>query len=148
VRRRLRTGLWTALVILILVAQLLPFPPADNPPVTGSIQPPPDVAAILHKGCYDCHSNETLWPWYSHVIPMKWLVRRHVQQGRKQLNLSEWAAYRADERTHLLEEMAEVVEMGEMPLPSYLRLHPEAELTPDEVARLVEWAREGSSVEG
>jgi hypothetical protein len=148
VRRRLRTGLWTALVILILVAQLLPFPPADNPPVTGSIQPPPDVAAILHKGCYDCHSNETLWPWYSHVIPMKWLVRRHVQQGRKQLNLSEWAAYRANERTHLLEEMAEVVEMGEMPLPSYLRLHPEAELTPDEVARLVEWAREGSSVEG
>lgn len=146
--KRTRNRLLGAAVALVVIVQILPFPPAENPPVTGTIQPPQEVAEILRRACFDCHSNETVWPWYSHVIPMKWLVRRHVQEGREHLNLSEWSVYPADERTHLLEEMAEVLEEGAMPLQSYLRLHPEAELTPEEMALLVAWAQEGSSAGG
>jgi hypothetical protein len=130
------------LTALILVAQLIPYPPAENPPVTQEVPASAEVRPVLQKACYDCHSNETGWPWYSHVIPTKGFVRQHVVEGREHLNFSTWDAYAPDEAQHNLEEVAEMVEEGAMPLASYVRMHPEADLSAEEQERIIAWARE------
>jgi len=129
------------LVVLLVIAQLVPFPPAENPPVGEEVPAPPEVRTILRTSCYDCHSNETVWPWYSNVIPTKWLVRNHVREGRGHLNFSTWEVYPPERAARRLEEVVEMVEEGEMPLGSYVRMHPGAELTSEEAARLMDWAR-------
>jgi hypothetical protein len=73
--------------------------------------------------CGDCHSNETVWPWYSNVAPMSWLIQRDVDEGRKEFNISEWDRHQDDD------EAFEVFKEGEMPLKPYLLLHPEARLS-------------------
>ena len=104
-----------------------------NPPVTADA-PWPDAAsaALARQACYDCHSNETDWPFYSYVAPMSWLVRADVQAGRKELNFSEWDEYR-DEADDAVEE----VSRGAVPPDRYTRLHPDAKLSTDDVATQV-----------
>jgi hypothetical protein len=130
-----------ALVVLLVIAQVVPFPPADNPPLGQEVPAPPEVRTILRVSCYDCHSNETIWPWYSHVIPMKWLVRGHVMEGREHLNFSTWDQYTPQRASRRLEDVVDMVQEGEMPLPSYLRLHSDAALSPEDQSRIIEWAR-------
>jgi hypothetical protein len=86
--------------------------------------------------CFDCHSNETVWPWYSRVAPASWLVTRHVTEGREHLNFSEWS--RAHEPGEAAEESAELILDGEMPTRDYLLIHPEAKLTPAEQQLLID----------
>ena len=126
-----------ALLVLIQLVR----PSQTNPPVTGKIQAPPEVAVLLERACNDCHSNETKWPWYSQVAPFSWLVSRDVKDGRKHLNFSEWENYEEGRKLKKLEEVAEEVEAGEMPMELYVPLHPEAKLSPDERRVLVEWAK-------
>ena len=90
------------------------------------------MSGLLRAACYDCHSNETVWPWYAHVAPSSWFVAQHVDIGRRHLNFSTWADYPPSKADHKLEEIVEYVENHEMPLPSYLPLHPEAKLTDDD----------------
>jgi hypothetical protein len=130
-----------ALAALLLVAQAIPIPPAENPPVGQELQAPAEVMTVLRTSCYDCHSNETVWPWYSHVIPSKWFVRQHVVEGRGHLNFSTWGEYPARRAAHKLEEVVELVEEGEMPLASYLWLHAEAGLSEEDADRIIDWAR-------
>ena len=126
--------------LLLLIAQLIPFPPAENPPVGMEVDAPTEAREILKASCYDCHSNESVWPWYSHVIPAKWFVRQHVVEGRSHLNFSTWGEYSPERANRKLEEVAEEVEDGAMPLPSYLRMHPEAVLSQEQRDLLVAWA--------
>jgi hypothetical protein len=135
-----RTKVLGAVAALLIVAQGIPYPPAQNPPVTEEVEAPEAVRVLLRKSCYDCHSNETVWPWYSRVIPAKWFVRHHVMEGREQLNFSTWAGYSEERADRKLEEVMEYVEEGWMPMQSYLRLHPEARLTSEEKDRIVAWA--------
>lgn len=138
-----RPSLWVGLVLALAVAiQLIPVE-RSNPPVTERLAAPPPVEDLLRRACMDCHSNETVWPWYARVAPASWLVARDVREGREHLNLSTWDRYDARKRAELLEEMAEEVEEGKMPLKIYLPLHPEARLTASERALLVRWARAG-----
>lgn len=134
----------------VLVAQLVPYPPAENPPVTQEVPAHPEARAILQKACYDCHSNGTTWPWYSHVIPAKWFVRQHVVEGREHLNFSTWDAYSPERAAHKLEEVVEMVENRAMPLGSYVRMHPEADLTQADRDRIIAWATSlmGSGTQG
>ncbi len=125
---------------LLLLIQLV-RPSQTNPPVTGKIKAPPEVATLLERACNDCHSNETKWPWYSQVAPFSWLVARDVNDGRKRLNFSEWENYEEGRKLKKLEDVAEEVGAGEMPLAVYVPLHPEAKLTQPERALLVEWAK-------
>ena len=125
----------------LLVAQLVPYPPADNPPIGQEVPATAEVRTILETSCYDCHSNETVWPWYSHVIPAKWFVRGHVSEGRSAVNFSTWEQNSPERAARKLEEVVEMVEDGAMPLPSYSRMHPEAVLSPEEAAKIIEWAR-------
>lgn len=89
----------------------------------------PDARRLAVAACYDCHSNETQWPWYSNVAPMSWLVQRDVDQGRDELNFSEWPAHDDD--------LADAVEDGAMPPRNYTLLHPDARLSDAEKATLI-----------
>jgi len=129
----------------VLVLIQLIRPEQTNPPVTAAVVAPPEVMTLLKRSCWDCHSNETVWPWYAQVAPVSWLVTRDVNHGRKHLNFSEWQGYEEGRKLKKLKEVAEEVEEGEMPLAIYLPLHPEAKLTPAERTTLVEWAKAGSA---
>ncbi|NOX38354.1 MAG: heme-binding domain-containing protein [Calditrichaeota bacterium] len=129
------------LLVLFLLIQLIPVD-RSNPPVQGAIQVPEDVMTILRTSCYDCHSNETRWPWYSRIAPISWLIAEHVQDGRKHLNFSTWEQYDAKKKVHKMEDLIDVLKEGEMPLPSYLIMHSETRLTPEKTERLIQWAQQ------
>jgi Haem-binding domain len=121
-------------VVVVVAMQLVPFGRNhENPPV---VQEPawsaPEVRQLAVAACYDCHSNETKWPWYTWVAPMSWLVYHDVEDGRKHMNFSEW-----DRKQKDAHEAPEMVEEGEMPPWFYLPVHPEAKLTADEKAQLI-----------
>jgi hypothetical protein len=101
---------------------------------------PADVAAILDRSCRDCHSNNTRWPWYSHVAPASWLLIDHVNHGRSHLNVSEWGRYDRPRRAELLKNSCELARKGAMPMPSYLLMHRAARLSPADVETLCAWA--------
>jgi hypothetical protein len=126
------------LVVALIAIQLVPVA-RSNPPVTEAIAAPDAVVAVLRESCFDCHSNETHWPWYAYVAPVSWLVAYDVEEGREHLNFSEWDRYAPDERAHMVEEVWEEIDHGAMPLPKYLRLHPGARLTDEDQRILREW---------
>jgi cytochrome c551/c552 len=126
----------------VLVLIQLRRPERDNPPVTADVVAPPEVKAILKRACYDCHSHETVWPWYSNVAPISWMVARHVELGRYRLNFSAWESYDEKQKAHKLEELVDEVTEGEMPMPGYVALHSEAKLTDAEKATLLNWAKQ------
>lgn len=90
--------------------------------------------------CYDCHSNETVWPWYSGIAPVSWLVARDVRKGREELNFSTWDRYTTKQQVEKLKESWEEVEEGEMPLWFYLPVHRDAVLSAEDRAVLRKWA--------
>jgi hypothetical protein len=134
-----------ALLVLATAAAQAIRPERTNPRVdeTRSIEHalpvPADVHAILDRGCADCHSSRTEWPWYSNVAPVSWFVIDHVNHGRRHLNLSDWARFSHEEATHTLEHICQEVSSGEMPLRSYLLVHRHAELSEADVRVLCSW---------
>jgi hypothetical protein len=110
-----------------------------NPPITGDVAAGAEVAAILRRACYDCHSNETVWPWYSRVAPASWLLAHDVREGRDELNFSTWSVYPAPKRVKKLKEIADEVAEGEMPPWSYVLLHGEARLDAPARDALRDW---------
>jgi hypothetical protein len=131
-------------IVIAVAFVVIQFVPVErtNPPVTSPLQAPAPVAAILRRSCYDCHSNETRWPWYAHVAPMSWLVADDVADGRKHLNFSTWGEYAAAKRMSKSGEIVEQVENGYMPLGKYLWIHRDAKLTAEDVNTLRAWADE------
>jgi hypothetical protein len=117
-------------IILLLLIQLVPYgrdhtnPPAVQEPNWDSQQ----TRALALRACYDCHSNETTWPWYSSVAPVSWLVYRDVVEGRRRMNFSDWQNSHLEGRG----EITEVILEGEMPPLQYLLLHPNARLSASE----------------
>ncbi|MCB9896553.1 MAG: heme-binding domain-containing protein [Planctomycetes bacterium] len=118
-----------------------------NPPVTAELVAPQPVHDLLVRACYDCHSHETVWPWYASVAPASWLVARDVEEGREHLDFSTFASLEPGRAAHALREIAEVLEEGEMPPWFYTPLHPDARLSADEVATLRAWAVEAAGGE-
>ncbi len=134
------------IVIVIIVAFIgIQFVPVSrtNPPVTGEIKAPENVMDVLRNSCYDCHSNENSWPWYSRIAPVSWLVVSDVNEGREYLNFSDWQSYSAKDKAEDLKETWEDVEEGEMPLWYYLPLHPEAKLSGADKETLKNWVQSG-----
>ena len=124
-----RKGLRIAGLVIagvLLAAQLVPYGrDHSNPPVTAEPRwNAPGTRALAERACFDCHSNQTGWPWYSNVAPVSWLVQADVDEGRRVLNFSEWT--RGYEEA---QESGETVRTREMPPPIYLLLHPEARLS-------------------
>lgn len=134
-------------IIVILAAIQFVRPSRTNPPVNpaldiGSLHTvSPEVGSIVARSCNDCHSNRTVWPWYSAVAPSSWLVVSDVNDGRSKMNLSEWATYPEKKRFDLLKDICEEVSRGKMPMPAYTLMHPVARLTPADVNALCQWTK-------
>lgn len=112
--------------------------------------PSDEVKTLLKSTCYDCHSNETSYPWYSQIAPVSWWLKHHVDEGREELNFSEWGTYKTKKADHKLEECAEEVEEGKMPLDSYTWTHGDAVLSEKQKELLEDFfnsKRDGSSDE-
>lgn len=92
-------------------------------------QPSKEVADLLKTSCYDCHSNETKYPWYFNVAPVSWWLKNHINEGREKLNFSLWADFDAKRKDKKLEESVELINEGEMPMFSYTLAHQEAKLS-------------------
>lgn len=108
---------------------------------------PDSIKRLIKTSCYDCHSNNTKYPWYAEIQPLGWWLGHHVDEGKGELNFSEFAAFNARFKSHKMEELADEVKGEEMPLKSYLIAHTEARLTKAQRAAIVGWAegvRKGS----
>ncbi len=103
---------------------------------------PSDVMELLHVACYDCHSNNTRYPWYASVQPLGWWINRHVAQGKHHLNFSDFGKYSIKKSNHKLDEIAEIVGEGEMPLGSYSLMHASARLNSNQRQLLINWAKQ------
>ena len=127
---------WVAVALLavIIIVQLLPYgrnhtnPAVIQEPNWGS----PQTRELAQRACFDCHSNETVWPWYSNIAPASWLVQKDVDEARRYLNFSEWTG-----RIREADEIAEVVAEREMPPSQYLLMHSQARLSPSEKEALI-----------
>lgn len=125
--------------VIFIAIQFVPVKKI-NPPVTGEIPAPAEVKSILERSCYDCHSNQTDWPWYGYIAPVSWLVASDVSEGRRHLNFSEWDSYSTDKRNKKLAKIVEEVKEGEMPLRMYAMMHPRAKLSSADIGILKTWA--------
>jgi hypothetical protein len=133
---------FAALVIIIQLYRPERFTTAE---VTGThiskrLNVPPDVENVLKRSCYDCHSNQTTWPWYSSVAPISWLVADDVKRGREKMNFSEWGNLSSSKQSIRLESICEEITDNEMPLKPYLLLHRDAELSQADKDLLCNWA--------
>jgi hypothetical protein len=145
-KRVFRVFRWIAMVGVCGLIVIQFFGPAKSNPATDAsqsiearLQVTPPVAAILDRSCNDCHSNKTRWPWYSHVAPVSWFVIDHVNEGRENINFSEWGRYPERDVDGLLKRMCREVKAKVMPLSSYTPLHPGAKLSTEDIKTLCDW---------
>jgi hypothetical protein len=121
-------------------------PPVNAPDTLYSVAAPPDdVRKIFDRSCADCHSNETKYPWYAKIQPSAWFLKDHIDEGRRELNISVWKTYEPRRQRKKLTEICEQIEAAEMPLPSYLWIHWDAKLSPEEIKTLCDWTRTESA---
>ena len=142
----LRVLKWIAIVLIVVFLGIQFIRPArTNPPVDESqtifarTQMTPQVSVILDRSCSDCHSNKTVWPWYSNVAPVSWLISDDVNEGRQALNLSEWGKLAEDRQDRKLRQICDEVSDGVMPLSYYLPMHPHARLSAEDKKTLCDW---------
>jgi len=145
-----RAKKWRIAGLSLLVAGIAiqPFRPERNrsagpfPRDIVAVVPVPDsIHTLLRAACYDCHSNNTTYPWYAEIQPGGWYLAHHISEGKAELNFHEFAAYSKRRQEGKLKAIAGQVKDGEMPLPSYTWLHPEARLSKAQKARIIAWAR-------
>jgi len=137
----------TIVWIIVIVAIVIQFIPSGRPDVVQdnpndlilNNSVPDSVKNILRTSCYDCHSNETVYPWYAYVAPVSWLVSRDIRKGHEKLNFSEWENHDKIKKAEYLDSMSDALENEEMPLPIYLLMHANAKLTPEERQQLIDW---------
>lgn len=103
---------------------------------------PAKVQSILKTSCYDCHSNNTSYPWYSKVQPVKWWLADHVNSGKRHLNFDEFNTYSREKKLEKLDEIIETIKEGEMPLASYTVIHQDAKLSASDISEIEKWVNE------
>lgn len=137
-----KVGLGTILLLIIIQV----FRPTLNlsndltNDISTKFNVPDSVQQILKTSCYDCHSNKTVYPWYTNIQPVGWWLQHHVNEGKEELNFSEFATYRVFRQYHKMEETLELLEKDEMPLASYTVIHTNAKLNPAQKQLLSAWA--------
>lgn len=131
------------LVVFIIIQLIRPARNMAQGPFPNDISVrypmPENVHAILQKACYDCHSNNTTYPWYDQVQPVMWWVDNHIKDGKRHLNFNEFLTYRTARQYHKIEECMEAVEEGWMPLSSYTLMHRDADITGEERKIVYDW---------
>ena len=140
---------WTLLALiaafgLLQLTNLGRTTPAVTPghDLSSTNPPPTEISTMLRSACYDCHSYETHWPWYGYVAPVSWWLDEHVRDARERLNFSEWPHDDAQRAAKKWRHIADSVREGDMPLPSYIKLHRAARLTQEQRNKLADWAEQ------
>ncbi|MEJ2163303.1 MAG: heme-binding domain-containing protein [Robiginitalea sp.] len=138
---------WALLIIFLLMQFYRPEKNVTEDsdhltPFLTETNPPEEVLGILKSSCFDCHSNQTRYPWYNNLAPVSWWLDGHIEEGKEHLNVSEWERYSPKKKDHKLEEVVEMVEVGEMPLDSYTWTHEEARLSAEQRQAIMAWARQ------
>lgn len=143
---KLLKKVFLALLLILVIIQF--FRPQKNvaqgdhtEAFLAETTPPLQVKTILEQSCYDCHSNNTVYPWYNNVAPISFWLADHIKHGKGHLNFSEWDGYDNKKKDHKLEEVEEMISEGEMPLNEYTWTHKEARLTEDQRTAIIEWAK-------
>jgi hypothetical protein len=134
------------IIILFILMQFLPV--VGKPEVTDNnpndllkvTTVPENIKGILKTSCYDCHSNETKYPWYSNIAPASWFLFDHIEEGREHLNFSDWGTFSKKKKLHKLDELTEMIEEDEMPLASYTLIHRDANLDAQQKEAVISWA--------
>lgn len=139
------------LVFLLLLIQSVRFGKTKEPidPSKDFVELTSANAEVTHTlkiACYDCHSNQPIYPWYSDIAPVSWWMQNHINEGRQHLNFSIWGTYSEKRKDHKLKECIEMVEEGEMPMNSYTWIHKEAKLTEAQKLQLVEFFKATKSM--
>src|SRR6185295_662822 len=153
VRRRLKRA--AIVIVLVFAAAQLIRPERANPTtdathtIQAQVGTTSELAAVLDRSCRDCHSNNTVWPWYTQVAPLSWLMARAVADGREAINFSEWASYQPDVQRTLLSVSCQDATSGKMPGP-YTLVRPETKLSPQDIETICAAARqaEANAAEG
>lgn len=133
-------------IVFLAVAQFFKID-KTNPTVESSldfvsvVQPPLEIGNMIIKQCYDCHSYETKYPWYSDIAPVSWWLKSNINGAREELNFSEWALYSEKEKTAKMQEIAEALEEGEMPVTAYVLMHDSAQFSDEKNALLLNWVK-------
>ena len=135
---------WVLLAAVAVFATLQFFRPSYvNPPVKSDfiavMAPPSEIGTMLRASCYDCHSHETRWPWYSRIAPMSWAIANDVEDGRANLDLSTWTTNDLDHAMRKLGSMSDDIQSGDMPMKKYTLIHRDARLTTDQRQKLADW---------
>ena len=138
--------IWGIILFIIIVPQLIPLNKPENSndlsnDLISNNDIPENIALMLKTSCYDCHSNQIIYPWYASVAPVSWLVIRDVKVGRKELNFSDWETMSKMDKAKILDDIAEEVEEEEMPVPIYFVTHSNAKLSNDERKSMVSWSK-------
>jgi hypothetical protein len=141
--KRIGLGLIGVLVVLQFFRPDRNRTPVDPQQDLLSVASPPDqVASLIRSACYDCHSNQTSYPWYSNISPVSWYLQQHINEGKEEVNFSEYGSMEKAAKIRLLDEFYEVLEDGEMPLRSYTLIHREARLSKEETDALCSWSEQ------
>ena len=136
--KKIAWGLLAALVVIQFFRIDKTNPPYDSKNDFISLtNPPENVKSLLKAACYDCHSNESIYPWYTNIAPISFWIKGHINNGRKHLNFSEWGTYNDNRKDHKMEECVEYVGEAWMPLSSYTWVHSDARLSDEDRNRLV-----------
>ena len=136
---------WFLFVGVLVLIQLYPVPRPEvssiNPgDLMKNVDVPSNISTILKSTCYDCHSNETIYPWYSNIAPVKWLVYSDINNAREELNFSEWNSLTKMDKAEILDDISTEVLEEEMPLKIYPLMHAEAKLSKADRESISEWA--------
>lgn len=134
------------LLLFLIIAQFFPIDktaPASDPKqdFISMKKPPIEVANMLKNACYDCHSHETKYPWYTSVAPLSWWIAGHIKNGRGNTNFSIWESYNANKKSHKIEESIEKIERIHMPPKSYRFMHSEAQFSEAQRTTLINWLK-------
>jgi Haem-binding domain len=140
--KRILLGLGAIFVALQFIPAHLDPPIASGRDLLSTNAPPPEISQMIQGACYDCHSDQTQWPWYNRVAPVSWWIGSHVNSGRKRLNFSAWPHDDPSKAARKLSHISDEVSAGSMPLPSYTWMHPAARLTAAQREQLSKWAEQ------
>lgn len=143
VKEKIKYLLWAVAVILVSI-QFVPvnreMPESDkNKDFLVITQAPENVQEAMRNSCYDCHSNETKWPWYSYIAPISFVIANHVEEGRDHLNFSKWATYDANDYPDILKHINQEIEKGGMPIAGYAMIHTDAKMTDERKELIINW---------
>jgi len=131
--------LWTTILFIAIQFIKIDIPPVKDIDQNISLQAPKEVLQILKRSCFDCHSNETKYPFYSNIAPISWYIKSHIKKGREIVNFSIWNSYSKDKKIKILEKIPKAIVIR-MPMPTYLWLHKRAKLTKEDKKILKSWA--------